>query len=131
MLLYDYSQLRKQRKIYKSLKRLYIYYILTHNNEQALELETLFNSNIGKLYKQKSSLETMQLLVTNTFCKPPLEEVQQNLKYIEKQLPETVKQEMKDIYPIKSLAVINNRLAKIVDKLNEDINIATEEWLKK
>ena len=72
----------------------------------------------------------MQLLVTNTFCKPPLGEVQQNFKYIEKQLPETIKQEMKDIYPIKSLAVINNRLAKIVDKLNEMINIATEEWLK-
>ena len=56
MLLYDYAQLRKHGKIYKSLKRLYSYYTLTHNNEQALELEILFNSNIGKLYKQKSSL---------------------------------------------------------------------------
>ena len=128
--MYDYAQLRKHGKVYKSLKRFYSYYTLTHNKEQALELETLFNSNIGKLFIQKSSLETMQLLVTNTFRKPKLGEVQKNLKYIEQQLPETIKQEMKDIYPIKSLAVINNRLAKIVDKLNEMINLATEEWLK-
>ena len=130
MLLYEYEKLRKQKKVYKSLKRLYSYYTLTHQNEKVNELETLFNSNIGKLYKQKSSIETMQLLVTNTFRKPPLEEVQQNLKYIEQQLPEKIKQDMKDIYHIKSLAVINTRLAKIVDKLNEMINIATEDWLK-
>jgi ribosomal protein S3AE len=66
----------------------------------------------------------------NIYCRSVREWYQQNLKYIEQQLPEKIKQDMKDIYPIKSLGVINNRLAKIVDKLNEMINRATEDWLK-
>lgn len=63
-MLYDY-RMKKDKDIYKALKRLYIYYKNNKETQKANKLQKLFNSDIGKLNKRLSELETIRLLISN------------------------------------------------------------------
>jgi hypothetical protein len=62
----DIKKYHEKGNIMKVLKRLYIIAIETKDKKLAEDLETLFNSNIGGMYRIKSELETMNDVLTHS-----------------------------------------------------------------
>jgi hypothetical protein len=59
----DYKGLIKEKKYYKSLKRLFTIYKLNMDYKKINILTKFFNSNIGKLYQLKNKLEAVLILL--------------------------------------------------------------------
>ena len=59
----DINNLKKEKQYYKVLKRYYKIAKLKNYDKITTKLSEIFNSDVGKLYKEKSSLEAMKLVL--------------------------------------------------------------------
>lgn len=69
----------------KALKRCFAYFLLDGKDKHLGKLKALlefFNSSAGLLYKLGSEIDTILLLMENTFRKPPPEDLKRNIKII-------------------------------------------------
>lgn len=74
-----------KRNYFKALKRAFSYWMLegeTKNKEKLTKLLDFFNSGVGLMYKLKSELETIKLVIENKFRKPKLEDLKRNIELI-------------------------------------------------
>jgi hypothetical protein len=129
-LLYGFRLSLEEGKFFKALKRLYSYYNILDNKEQIKKLVELFNSSLGKLYKFKSNLETIELLLTQEFREPLKNQIVTNLKIIRDELPNKYKKDITQIINI-SLDQMVNKIAALINDINEDINDETKKWIDK
>ena len=78
----DIKELLKEKNYYKVLKREYLIYKIDGNNEKTTELKKIFNSELGKIYMDKSNLEAILLVLEHTDDKETILKVKQNLKLL-------------------------------------------------
>lgn len=128
---YDYSQLMKNNKLYKALKRLYSISKLKKDKKTLKQLEHFFNSPLGELYKQKSNLETIDNVIHNITRKPSLNLIHHNLNEIKKHLPDIFHKNIDKILKLKNLNSISVNINDFVNVLDEHINNKTNEWITK
>ena len=121
------GDLRQSQKEYldegnywKALKREFSIASIQHDQKKTKRLIDFFNSVVGLLAKSVSELDTIQLVLEQTFKKPKLEEIRQNLQlvkwrlsYVSSQFSKTID----DICKMKS----NKAIHSSVEKLREDI----------
>jgi hypothetical protein len=126
---YDYRMLMKDEKYYKALKRLYSIFKIKKDKKKTKLLVELFNSPLGELYKQKSSLETIKLVFTNQL-KISDDIIRYNLDEISKHLPLKYHTLLNKVRKSKYNKSIIDKLDKLINTINDDINIDTDEWMK-
>jgi hypothetical protein len=74
-----------ERNYFKGLKRCFSYYLMDGEDKHLGKLKallTFFNSIAGLLYKLGSEIDTMLVLMENTFRKPPTDDLRRNIKII-------------------------------------------------
>lgn len=76
----NYNELIHEKNYFKALKRLFS--IQTIEGHESHKLITLFNSDLGRLYKCISGINTLILLLEQTFKPVPMKEIQSNLQLI-------------------------------------------------
>jgi hypothetical protein len=119
-LIFDAIKLQQDNNIFKSLKRIYSFFkIAKIDNKETKQFVILFNSQIGNLYKQLSSLKMLQVLYNNTFRIPKMEDINNNLKLIKDELPEKQKYLIDNIQDSKDF---NKNIEKVIKQLNNIIN---------
>lgn len=126
-LLYNYYQLLKDGKQYKALKRLYSYYKIKGLYKKLRQLEQLFNSDTGKLSKMKSSLETIDLVLNQTFRRPAKIDIIHNLNVVKRHIPQ-YENEVNNIIKL-SLNEMSPKLNELIKQMNNEINSRAKEWL--
>lgn len=88
-LLESYHEYYEEDNYFKALKRVFSYKLLKDKNKYKSDLKKLinfFNSKTGFKYKIKSELETMIILMENSFREVPKEQLDANIKFILNQL---------------------------------------------
>lgn len=89
-LAHDFSSyFYSKRNYYKALKRAFSYWLMegeTKNKVKLTKLMKYFNSGVGLMYKLKGELETIQLVMENTFRKPKVEDLKRNIEIVLSQL---------------------------------------------
>jgi len=81
-----------QRNYLKALKRCFSYYLQDGEDKHLGQLRALmdfFNSTTGLLYKIKSEIDTILLLMENTFRTPPVKDLVENIRIIKERLEST------------------------------------------
>jgi hypothetical protein len=58
----DIIELKKEKKYYKVLKRMFSEYKLSDDSTQMIELSKIFNGELGELYKKISNMEAIELI---------------------------------------------------------------------
>lgn len=58
----DIIELKKEKKYYKVLKRMFSKYKIEKDSTQMIELSKIFNGESGKLYKKISNMEAIELI---------------------------------------------------------------------
>ena len=120
------------RNYMKALKRCFAYYLMDGEDKHLGKLKallTFFNSSAGLLYKLKSEVDTILLLMENTFRKPPEDELKRNIKIILKGVAST--DEAKSAEKYLSLASSANSATKMRDNLEKSKSILDEVINKK
>lgn len=122
----------------KFLKRIYSYLKLT-TTKKALQtkLEDFFNSDAGLLYKCKSNLETV-ILVLEQKCKPAnMKDVENDIQSIKQILYNIVGLDSKKISQLEKISVLKSKtkmksgLEKVIKYLMEVVNKASTKFIKK
>jgi hypothetical protein len=84
----DIKELKKERKYYKVLKREFNIQKARGNKDELLRLSRIFNSDLGKEYKQISNLEALSTVLENYQDPTLIKKVMINLKDIH--LPDNI-----------------------------------------
>lgn len=122
----------------KFLKRIYSYLKLT-TTKKALQtkLEDFFNSDAGLLYKCKSNLETV-ILVLEQKCKPAnMKDVENDIQSIKQILYNIVGLDSKKISQLEKISVLKSKtkmksgLEKMIKYLMGVVNKASTKFIKK
>jgi hypothetical protein len=104
----SYDECNKEGMYFKALKRLNS--IMNMTNKNTDKLTAFFNSQSGLLYKCFSDLHILLTLINNTFRKPKIEDIRNNLQIIKQMLSiqtetkENVSQIIDDICKKKKLS---------------------------
>ena len=133
-LIESYNELIDERKFFKTLKRLFS--IQTLENHPSEKLIELFNSDLGRLYKTASDINTVIELLEQTFKTCPLEKIFNNLQIIKCFSSKVtsinihfVSTEIDKICKLTSRIKIQNDLEKISNKLNANNHTLSKEKL--
>ncbi|MHA2039979.1 MAG: hypothetical protein ACW98X_26505 [Promethearchaeota archaeon] len=128
-LLYSYRT-TKPTNFYKSLKLLYSYYKHIDNKDMQKILVDLFNSDIGNLNKQLSSLKTIVLLLENKKT-PPKVDIIDAINNIKTEL-NNLSFNDKNLNSLKNLSFkkIINKLDNVIDNLQKLVIFKTNEYIK-
>lgn len=116
-----------QRNYMKGLKRCFAYYLMDGEDKHLGKLKALmefFNSSAGLLYKLKSEIDTILLLMENTFRKPPTDELKRNIKIILKGVASTEQARTAEKYL--DLASSANSAVKMRDYLEKSKSILND-----
>ncbi len=132
----DYNILISEKKYFKALKRLFS--IQTIENKPSEKLINLFNSDLGRLYKAISDINTIILLLEQTFKKCPLNKIINNLQIIKYSVSKVVSvnvnfvtTEIDNICKIKNTNKIKSKLESLSEKLRNILNTKVEKYLIK
>jgi hypothetical protein len=136
-LVLDYNEQIEDKKYMKALKRLFS--IETIEGKPSQKLINLFNSDAGRLYKIIFDINTLILLLEQTFKPCPIDKIKSNLQLIKYSGSKitTIKSEFitKDIdticETISSKVKLKNGLERLVNKLNCVLNRSVEKYLVK
>lgn len=128
-LVYDYYQLMKVNNFYKAMKRLFSISKQRGNDRIVATLLNLFNSPLGKLYKEKSNLETVLNVLTNNFRSPDRSIIIYNLNNIKDNLPPEYYKNMATIMSLKTDKAMAKFIRQLIDKISDDINKETFDWI--
>lgn len=118
----DAMKLYKDEKIFKSLKRLYVYYKVEGKKDKVKHILSIINSQLGLLYKQISQLNTVDEVLNNTFKKAPMNEIKYNLRHIQKNLPSPFKKYITHIIKQKGKDKMSQAIQSSIDDINKVIN---------
>ena len=118
----DAMKLYKDDKIFKSLKRLYVYYKLIGKKDKVKHILSIINSQLGLLYKQISQLNTVDEVLNNNFKKAPMIEIKYNLRHIQKNLPSPFKKYITNIIKQKGKVKMSEAIQSSIDDINKVIN---------
>ena len=113
-----------QRNYFKGLKRCFSYYLMDGEDKHLGKLNALmefFNSSAGLLYKLESEVDTVLLLMENTFRKPPTDDLKRNIKIIMDRVAST--DEAKSAEKYLSLAMSSSSAVKMRDYLEKSKSI--------
>lgn len=124
-ILYDYRR-RKEEDIYKSLKRLYIYYKHIGDQKKVNTLQNLFNSNLGVLSKRISELETINLLIKNK-KKPKKKKIVKAIYNINNKLGDDRLTKLDG----KTFKEISNLISEIIEKNKKILDVEVKQIIKK
>ena len=129
---------KESGNLLKYLKRIYSYLKLT-TTKKALQtkLEDFFNSDAGLIYKCKSNLETV-ILVLDQKCKPAnMNDVENNIQSIKQILYNIVGLDSKKIAQLEKISGLKSKtkmkagLEKMIKYLMEVTNKASTKFIKK
>jgi hypothetical protein len=129
-----------QRNLFKGLKRAFSYYLIdgeTKHRKALTKLINFFNSNVGLLYRERSQLRTIRLVMENKsgFRNPKIGDIRRNLGLILKELEEfpipKAKQYLVEALKSKTLKGIEKKIIKAEEDLYNIINSATLDFVMK
>lgn len=136
MLVENYNELIKEHKYFKAIKRLFSIQAL--QNKPSKKLIELLNSDLGRLYKTMSDLNTILELFEQTFKPCPLDKIKQNLqiiKYFVSKITSInvnfVVTELQAINKYKKQSEIVDALERLCDKVNTILNSHVKNYLVK
>jgi hypothetical protein len=125
----------------KALKRLFSYKILENETKNKKQLETLiefFNSWVGLMSKNKSSLDILLLLLDNKFRKPKLEDIKKNLQIIKQSLSyitainlSNVSKKIDYICSLSSVKTMKREIESLINFLFKIINKVSLDFISK
>ena len=139
-LLNEAQQYFRTGKLFKSLKRLFSYFLTKQVQPKLQELLVqFFNSEIGLLNKSKNELEILILVVENMFRKPNrkdivnnLQVVKQNLNYItEVQIKSNLSESIDLICKRRNLKEIKEGIEVVKSYLQKKVNESTMPFLER
>ena len=139
-LLNEAQQYFRTGKVFKSLKRLFSYFLTKQVQPKLQELLVqFFNSEIGLLNKSKNELEILILVVENMFRKPNrkdivnnLQVVKQNLNYItEVQIKSNLSESIDLICKRRNLKEIKEGIEVVKSYLQKKVNESTMPFLER
>jgi len=116
-----------QRNYMKALKRCFSYYLQDGEDKHLGKLRVLmdfFNSTTGLLYKIKSEIDTILLLMENTFRPPPVKDLVENIRIIKERL-ESTETSVSGVKYL-SLAEKSTTAKKMADNLEKSKNILND-----
>lgn len=129
-----------ERNLFKGLKRAFSYYIIdgeTKNRKPLTKLINFLNTKVGLLYREKSQLKTIRLVIENKsgFRKPRMSDIKRNIQIILKNLEELplpkTKQYLVEALKSKTMKSIEKKVAKAEEDLYNIINSATLDFVMK
>jgi len=125
----------------KALKRLFSYKILENETKNKKQLETLiefFNSWVGLMSKNKSSLDILLLLLDNKFRKPKLEDIKKNLQIIKQSISyitainlSNVSKKIDYICSLSSVKTMKREIESLISFLSKIINKVSLDFISK
>jgi hypothetical protein len=121
-----------ERNYFKGLKRCFSYYLMDGEDKHIGKLKALlefFNSVSGLLYKLNSEIDTILVLMENTFRKPPTGDLKTNIKIILDRVAST--DEAKSAEKYLGLAMNANTAINMRDYLEKSKSILKEVLDKK
>jgi hypothetical protein len=115
---------------FKGLKRAFAYYKLEgegKNDSKIQKLLEFFNSETGLLYKIRSEIKTIQMVLEQTFRKPKIEQIHTNIRLILEQLhgQSAVSKLLSSALMQRTPKSISQYLEKASEILYSDINKST------
>jgi hypothetical protein len=128
---HDYSfQMFSAGNFFKGLKRAFAYYKLEgegKNDSKIQKLLEFFNSETGLLYKIRSELKTIQMVLEQTFRKPKIDQIHTNIRLILEQLhgQSAVSKLLSSALMQRTPKSISQYLEKASEILYSDINKST------
>jgi hypothetical protein len=128
---HDYSfQMFSAGNLFKGLKRAFAYYKLegeSKNDDKIQKLLEFFNSETGLMYKIRSELKTIQMVLEQTFRKPKIEQIHTNIRLILEQLhgQSAVSKLLSSALMQRTPKSISQYLEKASEILYSDINKST------
>ena len=134
-LVIDYNQLIDEKRYFKAIKRLFS--IQTIEGKPSKKLIDLFNSDLGRLYKCISDINTIILLLEQKFRNVPMNKIINNLQIIKYSLTKITdcnadkSIEIDNICKLKSKLEMKRKLESLVNQLNEKLNINCKSYLIK
>jgi hypothetical protein len=121
-----------QHNFFKSLKRCFSFYLLEDEDKNFGKLKVLlnfFNSVAGILYKLVSEIDTVLLLIDNTFRKPTACDLKRNIKII---LDGVISiEESKEAEKYLNLAINNSSATQMKNNLEKSKKLLTDLLNKK
>lgn len=125
----------------KALKRIFSYKILENETKNKKQLEILiefFNSWVGLMSKNKSSLDILLLLLDNKFRKPKLEDIKKNLQIIKQSLSyitainlSNVSKKIDYICSLSSVKTMKREIESLINFLFKIINKVSLDFISK
>ena len=139
-LLNDARDYFRTGKLFKSLKRLFAYFLYKHVQPRLQQiLVQFFNNEIGFLNKSKNELDILILILENTFRKPNRKDIINNLQIVKQNLGYITEVQMKDnlsesidlICKRRNLKEIKDGIIVIKSYLQKKINESTMPFLER
>jgi hypothetical protein len=125
-----------EKRYFKALKRLFS--IQTLENRPSAKLIDLFNSDLGRLYKVISDINTIIQLFEQTFKTCSLDKIISNLQIIKYSASKIVSvnvnfvtSEIDSICKLRNTTKIKNKLEKLSEMLQKILNNKVEKYLVK
>jgi hypothetical protein len=107
---------------FKALKRLFSYISIKDENKykkEAMELIDFFNTSVGLIYKAKSELDTLLLVLNNKFRKPALKDIFNTLQIIKQNLSGVFDIPLKDVTTKIDKICLYNSYSKVESEIEE------------
>ena len=124
--------------LFKGLKRAFAYWKLKDPEHHRIELNTLlnfFNSPVGLLYQNYSTVGTIIDLIDNTFRKPPVADIKKNIRLLLTNLQadntENIRMALNSAFKASSLNKIKVHLETAREELFKLINYYTAHFVLK
>ncbi len=135
-LIEDYNKNVDKKNYFKALKRLFSIYRLI--NRTSDKLISLFNSGKGMLYKVICDLKTIVFLLEQTFKKPPIQLIinnLQNIKYFASKITEFrlgyITPVIDNICNLRNNHDMFKHINELIERLNNDLNKHCANYLVK
>lgn len=129
---YD-GYLNVDENAFKSLKRAFAYRILDDKKEHSSLFKQyidFFNSETGKKNKIRADLDTLILVLENTFRKPKVSDIVKSLSTVKENYGE-FQRELLKIEKLKTLPSLKKAIEKLRDKVYKIVNDETIKYLRK
>ena len=131
---YFYSE----KNYFKALKRAFAYWSLESKVKNMVKLTILFeffNSPVGLFYKLHNEINTIQLVIENTFRKPKMEDLENNIEIIMNQLKpfslKFIESHLKKLLFTLTEKSMLEHLEKVKQFLFKKVNNATKKLIDK
>lgn len=116
------NSLLEEGNYFKALKRLFSYLSIKDQvkyKDELIRLIHFFNSNVGLIYKAKSELDVLLLLLQNEFRKPPLKDIFNTLQIVKQNLSGVFEISLKDVTTMIDKICLYDSYSAVIKALKE------------